>query len=1101
MPSFRLFFTKAFLFCLCIPVHSVLATEGYYSSPTAHSGRLVFSSEGDLWRLDPDASQAIRLTTHAELESDASFSPDGEQLAFVASFNGTAQVYVMSVAGGSPEQLTFESVAVSVRGWSPDGRILYTSRNMEGSSRVLELRLVDPRSGAIERIELRYATTGTFDDSGRNLFFTRHGMSTVSDNARLYRGGGTSQLWRFELGSDAEAIRLAPDFEGPIETPMFWQDRLYFISDSSGYDNIWSMSTTGTDIRRHSNFSNWRLLDASLQNGIIHYQRGADIYAYDLASNSEELINIDLATDEQRSKRRWIDTPLQYFSGASLASGGGRVALTARGALTVTGTNARRRVDILLPGEGRARSARLDSKAEQAYAIVDRQERGEIWRFATDGSSSEQLTTNADAHRWELAISGDDQWLIHHDKKARLWKLNLQTGENSQILARPGPEDNAFRDIQFSSDNRYLVFTTTSTRRNGSTVWAHDLQEGNNVQLTDDKYVSYAPAFSRDGDWLYFLSERVFDPTPGSPWGDRNMGVQFDNRVGIYALKLNPASRFGFQAPDELHPAGAEKTDSEAEQPANDNPGFTIDWAQASQNIYTVPLAPGNYSSLQVNDERLYYLSREGKESALYSLAISNDSSEPELFAKAVAGFQLATSADTLLLQYSGASPSFALVPTGAKAPEDLADYRLRTQGWRLAVDPVSEWSQLFLDGWRLHRDFAFDPRMRGVDWEAVRDRLLPLASRIGHRQELANLFTQMAHEIGILHSQVRDGDSPRDDENGQLSSLGARYARANDGLEIVQIYQGETELPDSLGPLSQPGIDINSGDIIVAINRQAITNRAELAQALMYQAGEQVLLETRRGETTYEHIVVPVSLSDEGMLRYRDWILGKARMVADTSDGEIGYLHLRAMGSADVAHFAREYFAQNHLDGLIIDVRDNNGGNVDSIILQQLLRKVWSFWGNAEGTPSYGYNMQEAFRGHLAVLINAGTYSDGETFAAGIKALELAPLIGERTAGAGIWLADRNRLADGGISRVAESAQFGLDGRWLIEGRGISPDIEVVAEPHRLFKGEDQQLQAAIEYLQNRIAEQPVTSLQADPLPPVGEYGQGISDQGLNRN
>jgi len=134
-------------------------------------------------------------------------------------------------------------------------------------------------------------------------------------------------------------------------------------------------------------------------------------------------------------------------------------------------------------------------------------------------------------------------------------------------------------------------------------------------------------------------------------------------------------------------------------------------------------------------------------------------------------------------------------------------------------------------------------------------------------------------------------------------------------------------------------------------------------------------------------------------------------------------------------------------------------------------------------------------------VLINAGTYSDGETFAAGIKALELAPLIGERTAGAGIWLADRNRLADGGISRVAESAQFGLDGRWLIEGRGISPDIEVVAEPHRLFKGEDQQLQAAIEYLQNRIAQQPVTSLQADPLPPVGEYGQGISDQGLNRN
>jgi tricorn protease len=229
-------------------------------------------------------------------------------------------------------------------------------------------------------------------------------------------------------------------------------------------------------------------------------------------------------------------------------------------------------------------------------------------------------------------------------------------------------------------------------------------------------------------------------------------------------------------------------------------------------------------------------------------------------------------------------------------------------------------------------------------------------------------------------------------------------------------------------------------------------------------------------------------------MLRYLDWTGATAQKVSQATDGEIGYLHLRAMGGGDVASFARDFFPQTHLDGLIVDVRDNNGGNVDSIIIQQFLRKVWAYWQREPGTPVYG-NMQHTFRGHLAVLVNAGTYSDGESFAAGIKALDLGALIGERTAGAGIWLADRNGLADGGMSRVAELPQYGVDGRWLIEGEGITPDIEVVAEPYALFMGDDQQLTAAIDYLQDKIADEPIPVLMPAPLPALGERGRDVSD------
>jgi tricorn protease len=226
--------------------------------------------------------------------------------------------------------------------------------------------------------------------------------------------------------------------------------------------------------------------------------------------------------------------------------------------------------------------------------------------------------------------------------------------------------------------------------------------------------------------------------------------------------------------------------------------------------------------------------------------------------------------------------------------------------------------------------------------------------------------------------------------------------------------------------------------------------------------------------------------------LLYRDWLQQTRASVADASDGRIGFLHIRAMGANDIAAFARDFYEHYDKPGLIIDVRGNRGGNIDSWILGLLSRKVWAFWGSSNGAP-IATNMQQAFRGHLVVLVDEDTYSDGETFAAGVKALDLAPLIGTTTAGAGIWLSNRSRLVDGGMARIAESAQYGLDGRWLIEGRGVSPDQVVVNEPHALFLGKDRQLDAAIEYLQIKLEEEPIPELKPKPLPELGTNGDDV--------
>lgn len=1095
MPRFNFSLRRVSIACLSFLFlnSAAFAVEGYFRWPSAHGETLVFSAEGDLWRQREGEAQAVRLTSHNELESQAAISPDGQQVAFVASFDGSSQIYMMPITGGTPKQVTFESVSVEISQWSSDGRILYTSRNMEGPTRVRELRLVDPDSLVVERIPLRYASSGTFDDEAKTLFFTRHGISTVSDNARLYRGGGMSQLWRYEIGSGNESIHLASDFDGPIESPMYFDGRLYFVSDQSGFDNIWSMRTNGTDIQQHSSFAGWRLRGASLHDGVIHYQRGADIFAFDIASAQESLVQISLATDRDRSRLRWISDPLNYLDDANIAGSENQVALTARGRVAVASIGNRRRVELSIARDARARAAVPGVNGEWVYAIVDSDDRGEIWRFAADGSGNgEQLTFDADDHRWDIKPSPDGNWLIHHDKSSRLWKLNLATGENSLIMENISTSDNDYGSYSFSRGGRYMAFHTSGSRRDTLVIMVHDFANEETVQVTEEKYRSLSPTFSKDGDWLYFISERHFQASPSGPWGDRNLGPAFDKRSQLFALRLDDGAVYPFTEPNELSAAITVDEEGEPSEPTINGGDPEINWNAVGNRIFQLPVAAGNYSNLQAAETRLFLVAREGSKRVLQSLPM--EFNEPKLvtFAENVADFQLSAEGESIFYRTGGSSPNLIIAPVNEKAPDELDDYRVRTQGWRLALEPAQEWRQMFLDAWRMHRDFAFDSTLRGVDWDGVRSRLLPLAARIGHRSDLNDLLGQMASEIGILHSQIRPGDLPDDTESAALSSLGARYAPHARGLEIVQIYQGESERPETMGPLSQPEDDIAVGDVIIAINNRPITNRSELERALLNQNDQQVLISTLRDSQLLKNIVTPVTTGQETMLRYLDWTGANETKVAQASQGEIGYLHLRAMGGGDVASFTRDFFPQTHLDGLIVDVRDNSGGNVDSWIIQQFLREVWAYWQREPGTPSYG-NMQHTFRGHLAVLINAGTYSDGESFAAGIKALELGTLIGERTAGAGIWLSDRNRLADGGMSRVAELPQYGLDGSWLIEGEGISPDIEVVAEPHALFNGNDQQINAAVQFLLDKIEDEPIPELSPLPLPPFGGRGQDV--------
>lgn len=1061
---------------------------GYLRQPAIHGDTVVFTAEGDLWAVAASGGLARRLTTHPAEEGRAAISPDGRQVAFTAAYDGPREAYVMPLAGGVPKRISFENGTALVLGWSAQGQVLYgtlAAGGTGGSQRVVVM--VDPATLERRTLPLAEANDAVLAPDGRTLYFVRYGLGVTGDNARGYRGGALSQLWRFDLESDAEAVRVGP-VDVNLRRPMLVDGRLVVIADPAGRDVLAQLDPQSGTLSPLPTQAAFDVRSASASGQRIVYQSGADLRLFDLASGQDAMLPVRLVSDFAQRQPRWLDSPLKYLEGMDFSADGQRVALVARGRVVVAGVGAPRRVDIGSPDGVRLSAAVFSPDRKHVYAISDASGEEEIWRYPADGgTAAKQLTDDASTQRNRIVVSPDGKWLAHGDKSGKLWLLDLAHGRN-HLIDDGGADGNEGHDaVVWAPDSRHLALVRSTGAYGRARIALYSLDRKELAWLTSDKYESGSPAFSPDGQWLWFLSEREFSLVNGSPWGDRNTGPFFDKRSRIYALALQPEARFPFRNADELQ-------SGDAAQPAEKGKGKASDadnvrplvWEGLAERLHEVPLEAGNWSDLSADAKRLYFIERDGRRRHLRTLAFDDAKTKLETFAENIAGYALAADANRVLLRGAGKGPDepgqFHIVEAGASAPKDLAQAKVRLDDWKLRVDPVAEWRQMFDDAWRMHRDHFYDAALRGVDWPAIRQRYATLLPRVSDRLELDDLLAQMMGELGALHSQVRGGEFREGRETPAHASLGASFERTDSGWRIEHIYRTEAELPSQRGPLQAPGVDVRVGDVVVAINGRRAADAADISELLANTAGQQVLLEISRGGQTRREIVTPVDAGREDALRYSDWLHSRHDAVAAASDGRIGYLHLRAMGPNDIAAFVREFYAQIERDGLIIDVRRNRGGNIDSWIIEKLLRRTWAFWQRPNGLP-YG-NMQQSFRGHLVVLTDALTYSDGETFSAGVQTLGLGPLIGTRTAGAGVWLTDSNALVDRGRARVAEIPQYGMDGRWLVEGVGVSPDIEVDNLPHESFNGRDRQLEAALEWLRRKLEAEPVQPLRRGTIP-----------------
>jgi tricorn protease len=1109
------------------PAATAPSAIGFYRHPALRGEQLVFVAEGDLWQVSPRGGVAQRLTTHAGSETMPAISPDGRWLAFVGQYDNTAgDVYVMPATGGVPKRLTWDVGVVRIWGITEQNEVLYTGATNRGEPGT-QLHLVDLQSGKRRPLPVGQASDGALSPDGKTLYFTRNGLR--SDNARQYRGGATARLWVMNLSSNAEAKPLVTEGNNDRH-PMPYRDasgaaRVAFLSDRDGIYNIWSVNADGGDLRQHTQHNGWDIRHASISGSHVAYALGADLYRVDLnGSAPEKKLAITLGGDFDQQRRRWVAKPQNFLTHISLSPDGERVVLTSRGRLATQGTGPFRRAELPTPATldhaGRCRDAEFSADSRHVFAMCDFSGELEIWRFAANGTGQpRQITQGATDMRQRLLPSPDGRWIAHTDKDGRLHLTDLRSTDKSATreIDRDTDGDGPWF-LRWSPDGSALAYVRTT-----SNVWREQLMlftvaDGKVHQLTSDRYAATSPAFSPDGRWLYFLSRRTFVLSGNpAPWGDRNMGPQFDRGWKVYALALQPGLRFPFAAPDELQSsssrAEAEERAREKDKPDDKESKAKIEKARAgakadaraagadakatpaiqvaglADRLYEVPLPAGNYSRLQVEAKRLFLL----EWNTLKQLPIAPRESRAETVAESVRQFALSADGKKLMIMRTAradTAPEILIVDAGPKLPGELDKSRVLWSDWQIAVDPRAEWRQMFADAWRMQRDFFYDREMHGVDWTAVRAKYAPLVERVTERGELAEVMAQMVGELSLLHSQVHPGEVRRGPDDPGAAGLGALLERDPAGWKIARIYTGDPELPSEAGPLAAPGLNIPAGTVITAINGRSATDAPDATELLRGQADKQVLLQLREPNGRERQVIItPVDWRREAQLRLNDWRYGRARAVQVAGEGRIGYLHLRAMGPADIADFAREFYAHIDREGLIIDVRHNNGGNIDSWILEKLLRRAWAFWQPRSPAGARPYsNMQQTFRGHVVVLANETTYSDGETFAEGFKRLGLGPVIGVKTSGAGVWLSDQNRLIDNGIMRAAENGQMLADGRFIIEGDGVTPDITVDNLPRATAEGRDAQLDAAIAWLKKAIDEKPV----ATPKP--GQYLRPIT-------
>ncbi|MFW6129338.1 MAG: S41 family peptidase [Candidatus Aminicenantaceae bacterium] len=1064
---------KAFLFVFVFTffVHFSLAGDNarLLRFPDINNKLVVFVYAGDIWSVSADGGDAKRLTSHLGLELFPKISPDGKWIAFSGEYSGSRQVYIMPSTGGIPKQLTYyNDVGVmpprggfdnQVLDWTPDSQKILIRANRTPYGKRMGKYFLVPINGGLETpLQIPEAGGGTFSADGNKIVYTP--ISREWRTWKRYKGGRAQDVWIYDLEHN-KSKRLT-DFPGTDQHPIWYKNKIYFVSDRDLTLNMYSYHLDTEDIEQITDYDKYNILWPSGTNGLIVYENGGTIYKFDMDSGKNQKLTVNINFDNPNILPYFkeVDEDIQSFD---ISSTGKRAVFEARG--DVFTVPAQQGITYNLTDSQGIREMSPSWSPDGRYIAFYSDKTGEYEIYLMDKSQDNkiiQLTSDSKVWKFPCVWSPDSSKLLYSEKNQKLNIIDINTKEMSTVDKAKYSD---IGDYSWSPDSKWVIYTKASENRL-SALWVYSLEQKKAFQLTNDMYNDFSPVFSTCGKYIFFLSNRSFNLS----FSSFEFDYLYNNATKIYSVALT----------DQIPPLFKDKNDvEEIKEPKKDKKkpskeqnketlSVKIDIQGINSRIISFPLRAGNYRDIYPVEGGILYF----KNGAVHQYKINEK--KDSVVIQGISALDLSADGKKILYRFKNKFGITAIKPnqkpdTGAL---DLSDMTVK-------INPRIEWKQLFNDGWKIYRDWFYVKNLHGVDWKKIKAKYEELIPYLGHRADLDFLFGEMVGELNVGHCYVNWGDFERP-ERVDTGLLGAQLTadKKSKRYIISKIYEGENWNENRRSPLTEQGIQVKEGDFLISIDGEDVFIKDNPYRFLENKVGGKVEISVNskpEKENQRTYLIEPVKSELE--LFYLDWVKSRRRMVDELSGGRIGYFHVPNTSTAGNRELFKGFYAFKDKDALIIDERYNGGGFIPDVMTGLLSRTVLSYWARRgiklTQTPA------AAHEGPKAMLINHYSSSGGDAFPYYFKKKNLGVLIGTRTWGGLVGISGNPRLADGGYLSVPTFGFVDTDGKWAVEGIGVYPDIEVYDRPELVAEGKDPSLQKAIEYLLKELEKNPPKKIE----------------------